>query len=62
MAITTKELGSIVEISKMEALACKKARVFQSMVQSSQVQELVDECRRAADEHIEHLRELVRAD
>ena len=60
MAVTTKELGAIVEISKMEALACKKARVFQPMVQSSQVQELVDEARRTADEHIDHLREIVR--
>lgn len=60
MAITTKELGAVVEISKMEALAWKKARAFESMVQSSQVQELVDEARRTADDHLEHLREIVR--
>lgn len=62
MAITTKELGAIVEISKMEALACKKARVFEPMVQGSQVHELVEEARRCADEHLDHLRDLVRSD
>jgi hypothetical protein len=60
MAITTKELGSIVEISKIEALSRKKSELFRTMSRDERIEDLLTEVRRCGDEHLEQLRELVR--
>lgn len=60
MGISTKELGSIVETSKIEALARKKNEIFRAMARDEQVEELLTETRRTCDEHLEQMREIVR--
>jgi hypothetical protein len=60
MAISTMELGSIVEISKVEALGRKKNEWFRTFVRDERVEDLVNEARRAAEEHLEQMRDIVR--
>lgn len=60
MAITTKELGSIVETAKIEALGRKKAELFRTLARDERVDELLNEARRLGEEHLEQMRELVR--
>ena len=59
MAITTKELGSIVEIAKIEALCRKKAELFRTMIRDERVEDLLNEVRRTGEEHLEQMRDLV---
>jgi hypothetical protein len=60
MAVSTKELGSILEIAKVEHVANRKAAMFRSMVQAPAVEDLVDEWQRTTDEHLDQLREILR--
>jgi len=59
MAITTRELSEIVETSKIEALGRKKAEFYRAMARDQQVEELLTEVRRTAEEHLTEMRELV---
>lgn len=59
MAITTKELGWIVDTAKIEAVGRKKAELFRTMARDQRVDELLTEVRRNAEEHLEQMRELV---
>lgn len=60
MGISTKELGFVVDVSKLEALGRKKNDLFRSMVRDERVEDLLNEARRTCDEHLEQLREIVR--
>lgn len=60
MGISTKELGFIVDSSKMEALGRKKNDIFRGMARDERVEELLTEARRTCDEHLEQMREIVR--
>jgi len=60
MAISTVELGSIREISKIEALGRKKNELFRTMVRDERVEDLLNEARRTCEEHLSEMRDMVR--
>lgn len=60
MALTTKELASIVDIAAIEALGRKKAEVFRTMARDERVEDLLTEAQRLGEEHLEQMRDMVR--
>lgn len=60
MAVTTKELGEITEIAKMEALGRRKAELYRSMIRDERVEDLLNEVRRLSEDHLEQMHDLVR--